>query len=122
MELGTVMKENRPVQGFTEVELAMMGTLHLTQGDAESLMVEAEDDLLPKIVTTVQRNRLTIRLASGTRITTKQPVDFSLTMKEITGISLSSSGSGTLDQMNTDALAFDISGSLAIAQVQTQTR
>ena len=137
------MRENRPVQGFTDVELAMMGTLHLTQGNTESLTIEAEDDLLPKIVTTVQHNRLTIRLAPAARITTRQPIDFSLTMKEITGIALASSGSlqagpvqsahlaitvsgsggGTLDQVNTDALALAVSGSggLTIAQVQTHT-
>ena len=87
------MQENRPVQGFTEVELAMMGMLHLAQGNAESLTVEAEDNLLPKIVTTVQNNRLTIRLAPAKRITTRQPIVFSVTMKEITGIYLSGSGS-----------------------------
>ena len=137
------MRENRPVQGFTEVELAMMGTLHLTQGATESLTVETEDDLLPKIVTTVRHNRLTIRLAPATRITTRQPIDFFLTMKEITGIALASSvslqagpvqsahlaitvsgsGGGTLDLVNADALALAVSGSgsLTFAQVQTQT-
>jgi hypothetical protein len=137
------MQEKRPMQGFTEVDLAMMGTLHLTQGDAESLTVEVEDDLLPKIVTTVRNNRLTIRLAPATRITTRQPIHFFVTMKEITGISLSSSGSlqagpvrspqlaiavsgsggGTLDQVQADALTLVVSGSgsLTIPQVRTQT-
>ena len=44
---GKIASEARQVGGFTSVSLADIGTLYLSQGPAESVRIEAEDNLIP---------------------------------------------------------------------------
>jgi hypothetical protein len=44
---GKITSEARPVQNVHGVALTTMGELAITQGDQESLRVEAEDNLQP---------------------------------------------------------------------------
>ena len=53
---GKSASEARTVAGFHAVELACTGTLDITQGDKEELVVEAEDNILPLIETHVKPN------------------------------------------------------------------
>ena len=57
---GNVTSESRDVSGFDEVELRGVGNLSIRQTGSESLSVEAEEDVLPKIRTEVVNNRLII--------------------------------------------------------------
>ena len=44
---GNIVTETRNVSGFTSITLAGIGNLYLTQGAAESVRIEAEDNLIP---------------------------------------------------------------------------
>src|SRR5690242_12646963 len=46
---GNVVTEARPVSGFDRVSVSGAGQLKVTQGDAESLTIETDDNLLPYI-------------------------------------------------------------------------
>src|ERR671921_452422 len=67
-ETGGVTSEARDVSGFDEVELQGVGNLSLEQTGSESLTVEAEEDVLPKIRTEVENKRLIISPERNTSI------------------------------------------------------
>lgn len=57
-------QETRSVDSFTEVEFSVPGTLHIRQGDAESIEVQAPERILDRLVTTVEEDALEIRSKS----------------------------------------------------------
>jgi hypothetical protein len=59
-ETNNVTSEARDVSGFDKVELKGVGNLSLEQTGSESLTVEAEEEVLPKIRTEVENKRLII--------------------------------------------------------------
>jgi hypothetical protein len=59
---GNIVTESRPVTNFDKISLSGAGDLNITQGDTESLTIEADDNLLPYIETTVQNGTLIIGL------------------------------------------------------------
>ena len=89
---GHVVQENRNVSGFDSVKLAAMGEMNLRQGDRESLTVEAEDNILPRIQTEVEGSTLVIRVERGVSISPSTTVRYSLTVKELANLELSGSG------------------------------
>jgi hypothetical protein len=57
---GTLKSEKRDVVGFTEVAISGEGELTLSQTGQESLTIEAEDNLLPLLTSTVAHGCLTL--------------------------------------------------------------
>ena len=110
---GRVVSESREVSGFDQVSLSGSGELTITQGDEESLTVEAEDNVMSTIKTEVKGDTLYISQSSTwwRPLVPTKPVKFDLTMKEISGVNVS--GSGTVDaaSIKTDDLDLDVSGS-----------
>lgn len=58
---GNVKSEERSVDSFDQISVGGAFDVYLTQGDTESLRVEADENLLPLIETTVRNGRLVIR-------------------------------------------------------------
>lgn len=59
---GNLITEEREVSDFDRVELAGVGELTLTQGESESLTIEAEEHVMPKITSEVRNGTLVIGL------------------------------------------------------------
>jgi hypothetical protein len=57
---GVVISQSWEVEGFNRIEMSGIGTLYITQGEVESLKIEAEDNILPKIKSEVQNETLSI--------------------------------------------------------------
>ena len=112
---GSVAVEPRDVSGFDEVELSGIGNLSIRQTGTESLSVEAEEDVLPKIRTEVVNNRLIIGPEPNTSIRTTEPIDYDLTVEDLQALTLSGSGNIDARDISTDMLRIDISGSGDIA-------
>ena len=128
---GKVASEERPVSEINKVTLAMDGEMTIQVGDEERLTVEAEDNLLPYIVTEVRNGRLLVRTQSGANLDSSQAIRYHLTVKALEGLEISSSGditseallaerfeigvssSGNLDlaELNADSLKADLSSS-----------
>jgi hypothetical protein len=109
-ESGSITSEQRDVSGFEEVELRGMGNLSIRQADSESLTVEAEEDVLPKIKTKVKNNRLIIGPKRNTTINTTEPIDYELTVENLSALEVSGSGDVEAEGISTDELAVTISG------------
>ncbi len=103
---GTVMIEEREVTSFNRVVLGDIGQLVLTQGDQESLTIEAEDNILPLIESVIIKNTLFINFKNEPSAIPVEPIKFHLTMKEI--ISLSSSGASTIQASRIEADELEI--------------
>jgi hypothetical protein len=109
-ETSGVRSEPRDVSGFDEVELRGVGNLSIEQADNESLSVEAEEDVLPKIRTEVENRRLRIGPEPNTTINTTKPINYRLTVKDLNALEVSGSGDVEAEGIDTDELAVHISG------------
>lgn len=111
---GHTATDNRTVSGFDRVELAITGDLIITQGDQESLEIEAEENLLSYIDTTVYGDTLVIGRKEDALFQLFQPtrpIRYYLSMKDIHGVTVSGSGDAKAEHIETDDLGIDISGS-----------
>ncbi len=107
---GNVVSESRNVSGFEEVELQGVGNLSIEQTGSESLMVEAEEDVLPKLRTEVVNNRLILGPKANTSLQTTQPINYKLSVKDLQTLRVSGSGDIEAESISTDKLAVTISG------------
>ena len=106
---GNVINQSRDVSGFNQVSVDGSGTLIITQGNKESLTIEAEDNIVPDIKTTVNNNVLTINRGNFTVVPTK-PVKYYLTVKDINSITYSGSGKIQSDNLKTNSLTINLNG------------
>jgi hypothetical protein len=107
---GKVTTETRSVSGFTQVALNGLGNLNIILGDQESLVIEAEDNLMQYITTSVQGNKLIIGTAKDVLPMPTKPVNYTLTIKSLNALSLAGAGKITLNNLHSDQLTLDLSG------------
>jgi len=109
---GKIVTENREVSGFSRVEVCCGMELYLTQGDTESLEIEADDNFLEEIITTVVGTRLEIKYQRTKNINYRpsQPVKLYLTMADVRGVSLSGGGYFETDVLESEGFDLDMSG------------
>jgi hypothetical protein len=111
---GNVITEPRQVSHFNRVSMGGSGELTVTQGDEESLTIEADDNLLRHIQSEVRDGTLFLAIRGSKwsdHIRPTRPIRFSVIMKEIAGLDLSGSGSIRASHITTQDLAIGIGGS-----------
>jgi hypothetical protein len=107
---GVVAQEDRTVIGITGVVLAGEGTLYIEQGSAEELIVTAEDNLLPYILTEVQGGILKIRTRSNVCLEPTQSIEYHLTVVSLESVVLSGVGDITVLDLSATQLSLTLSG------------
>jgi len=110
---GKVVSETRPVSNFEQVSVCCGMHLILTQGETESLEIEADDNLLPEIVSTLEVGKLTIRFKDtngGTQYRPTQPIRIKVSAIHIRGLEVSGGGSLEAGKIDTDRLDIGLSG------------
>ena len=105
-----VTRESRDVSDFDEVELRGVGNLSIEQTGSESLSVEAQADVLPKLTTRVVNHRLIIGPTPNTTIHTTEPINYKLTVKDLSAVEVSGAGNVEAEGVSTDSLGVTISG------------
>jgi Putative auto-transporter adhesin, head GIN domain len=108
---GQLASELRPVTGFTKVELSGTGQLTIEKTGTESLAISAEDNLLPLLTSEVSGDTLVLGTKRNTEIVTTKPINYALTVKDLTGLALSGSGNIRVSNLSTTRLTTKISGS-----------
>jgi Putative auto-transporter adhesin, head GIN domain len=111
---GKVVTQTRQVSGFTKVELSGSGELTIEKTGTESLTISAEDNLLPELTSEVSGGTLILGTKPSTTIAATKPITYSLTVKDLSGIAVSGSGSVRVSNLTTNSLTTKISGSGAI--------
>lgn len=107
---GVVAQENRTVTGITGVVFAGEGDLHIEQGAAEELIVTADANLLPYILTEVQGGILEIRTRSNVCLEPTQPIEYHLTVVSLESVVLSGVGDITVSDLSATQLSLRLSG------------
>lgn len=110
---GIVVQETREIDRVEQVVFEGIGKLTITQGSETSLEIEAEDNILPRIVTEVDRGKLTIRFDTDRWediIRPTKPIVFHLQLENLAELSLSGLGDVELIDLELDALAVRLSG------------
>ena len=108
---GPTRTESRTVSGFSKIELAGSGDLTIDQTGSESLTIEAGDKVLPNLTSDVVGDTLVLGTKRGTVLPPGGRISYQLTVKDLTGVTVSGSGEVTAPKITTDALSSDISGS-----------
>ena len=109
---GVVITETREVSGFNRVELDSIGELTIIQGESESLTIEAESNIVRRVITDVSAGTLRIEFTGGTLgdVIPTEPILYELTMRDISGINLSGAGRIYSANIATSSLDLDVSG------------
>ncbi len=110
---GNVITESRAVSGFHAVTLAGVGELNITRGDAESLTIEADDNLMPLITTRVDNGTLTIGWDTnrGTiSVDPTRPIRYTLQVKNLDAVVLAGAGNINAPSLIADNFVLTSSG------------
>jgi hypothetical protein len=115
---GVVVEDERSVSDFNRVSFEGVGKLIITQGDVESLTVEAEDNIVPHIVTRVRGKTLQISFDNErweNIIRPTKPIRFYLTVTDLQALFLSGLGDIEVQDIEVDSLDITLSGAGSIA-------
>jgi hypothetical protein len=107
---GATVAESRDVSGFDEVSLMGQGSVLITQGATESLIIETDDNLLQYIETEVVGSRLEIRIQELTDIDPTSSVTYRLGVSELSSVGIAGAGSISADALDTGDLEVYILG------------
>ena len=110
---GDVVKEERNIEAFDEIQISGAYTVYLTQGNTEKLVIEADENLIDLIITKVVDGKLKIYNKEDFR--DPQKLDIYLTFVDID--ELSASGAVEIESMNKftlNELSLDASGATEI--------
>lgn len=87
---GRIITENRNLSECSGIIISSVGTVYLTQSDEQSILIEADDNIIDRVITRNLGGSLSISLAEGSysNITLRLYVS----LKTITNLSISGAG------------------------------
>lgn len=109
---GNIKEESRSEGSFRSISTSGSYNVYITQGAKHDIRIEADDNLLPLIVTKVSGNNLEIYTKKGYDVKPSKSINIYVTLDQLEG--LSSSGSGGFygkGQLKGDRMKFSFSGS-----------
>jgi hypothetical protein len=112
---GVVKEEVRDAAGFTSITLTSIGDVHVRQAEKDSLVIRAEDNLLPLLESRVEGGTLKLSVAKDARIDPTKPVEFDVTVKNLQGLKVSGAGSVEASDIRAKNLLVELSGVGSVA-------
>jgi len=109
---GVVKSQARTVSDFHALEIDYPAQITITQGKAASVKIEAEDNVLPGLMSQVKNGTLNIfyKSADGKHVNPTKPVKIAIVVKSLDDIQFSSAGELTITGLKTDKLEFSLNG------------
>ena len=108
---GEVIEDARRVSGISRVRVANQGDLFIALGSEEKLVIEAEDNLLEYIESDVRGGELVLSTRSSANIRNTKPIRYYLTVINLDGLSVSSSGTIEAPELQSNKFSIVISSS-----------
>ena len=106
---GRSAAETRDVDAFSSVELAGSNDVVIRVGEAQSVVVTADDNLLDHVTTEVESGRLVIDNTGN--FATKSPMSVEIGVPTIDALTLSGSGNIVADGLDVEILRATLPGS-----------
>lgn len=110
---GQAKTETRQVNAFTSVSSGGAMNVEIAYGNSNSISIEADENLLPYIETSVDNGKLTIKTSKNKNLKSRSDITVRISMTKIKGIQQSGSGSITGEGKftNDDETDISLSGS-----------
>jgi Putative auto-transporter adhesin, head GIN domain len=108
---GHLVTETRTVGPFASIELDGSADVKVTLGTTQSVTVEADDNILPLIETTVTAGKLVVGTRPLTNISTRDGVRVTIVTTSLKGLKLSGSGNIDVAGMTGPDLSVELPGS-----------
>ena len=108
---GRPVTETRAVSGFTGIGFSIPGHLELTQGDTESLVITADDNVLPEIQTVVEKGTLKIRFVKDNLSTSNITVRVKVTARTLEHLAVGGAGDISAGAIKAGKLSLSVGGS-----------
>jgi hypothetical protein len=107
---GNVTTETRPVTAFSAINVSGMGEVVITQGDADGLTVTTDDNLQAMMSGEVRDDTLYLGIKANQGFSDATRVTFTVTVKQLTAITLSGAAMISLSDLSGEQLAVNHSG------------
>jgi hypothetical protein len=108
---GKVEKQDRDVSSFSKIDASGVFNVYLSQGEKESVVIEADDNLLSLITTRVEDNTLFIEQKEHISIKSAKRKDIYITFKDLSKLKINSVGNiRTSNTLHLKELNLDHSG------------
>ncbi len=109
---GNIKTENRTVKSFTEVSVAGPINVQIKKGGRPSVSVEADDNIIPLVITNVSGNKLSIRLDEISNLN-NATVNVMVVITDFTGASASAGAEINADETISNAEKINFTASSA---------
>lgn len=116
---GNLTTESRSVSGFAAVELGGSGEVSIEQTGTESLTIEADQKFMDLLTSDVSDGTLRLGTKPNAMLMNREPITYRITVNELTGVTITGSGSMTVTKLSTTELQSRISGSGTITAAGT---
>jgi len=109
---GDVVTEMRDVSDFTGIKLDYPAQVTVSQGNAVSVKIEAEDNVLPGLQTLVRNNKLEIfyKADDGEYVSPTRAVKITIIVRDLKEVDFGSAGDLTINGLEIDSLDISLSG------------
>lgn len=104
-------RETRSTEPFTAIGVSAPITVHLTQGDAYSLVIEGDEEVIAQLESVVENGALKLRQKTHDHVRGMGKVKAYVTMRDITSLAISGSGDIVAATLRTGDVKLAISGS-----------
>jgi hypothetical protein len=106
---GNVITEIREVAGFDEIVVLGSGTVDVSVTGADSLTIEAEDNIMPLLTTDVSGGRL--ELGSREPFSATKEIVYTVTVESLTGVEINGSADVFAAGIDVESFEVEINGS-----------
>ena len=107
---GVLVEESREVGCFNEIQLSGVGIVYVEYGVEESLVIEAEENLMEYFEIRTVGKKLEIGMENNISIDPTEKISFYVTVVELEGVQISGLGSMNLPEVTADRFEIRISG------------
>lgn len=107
---GTVITESRDVTGFNHVQLSGQGDVDVTAGEAFSITVRSDDNIVPLLTTTLNRDTLVLGVVDWQTLRPSDGILFTITLPDLKGLMLGGNGDMSAVGVNTGSFFVEIKG------------
>lgn len=120
---GKIVREKRDAVGFTGIELMTIGKIIPTQGDADSVEVETDDNIPPLVETKVENGGLSIRSPSKEGIQPTNELLYYITVGDLENLCATGSGNALAEDFDVEDLTISITnaGRIDFGSITSQT-